>query len=152
LSEALRAALAASPARTADRRECVGARAAPPRVHCRRARPAAADQADQAIDIELTESLLMEDVGGSIHVLDSLRVLGCRVSIDDFGTGYSSLSYLTRLPVDTIKIDQSFVAGITESPQTLSLVTTIITSRTRRRWTSSPRAWRRRAGRSCCDC
>jgi len=82
--------------------------------------------ADQLLDIEVTESLLMDDIETSMQLLDSLRDLGCRVAIDDFGTGYSSLNYLARLPADTLKIDQSFIRELTESPQTLSLVTNII--------------------------
>ncbi|CAN5576993.1 EAL domain-containing protein [soil metagenome] len=81
---------------------------------------------NQLIEIELTESLLMEDIEHSIRTLESLRELGCEIAIDDFGTGYSSLNYLARLPVDALKIDQSFIALMTESPQTLSLVTNII--------------------------
>jgi PAS domain S-box-containing protein/diguanylate cyclase (GGDEF)-like protein len=81
---------------------------------------------DQVLDIEVTESMLMEEIESSIHLLDSLRDLGCRVAIDDFGTGYSSLNYLARLPVDTIKIDQSFIGVLTQSPQTLALVTNMI--------------------------
>jgi PAS domain S-box-containing protein/diguanylate cyclase (GGDEF)-like protein len=81
---------------------------------------------DQVLDIEVTESMLMDEIDSSIHLLDSLRDLGCRVAIDDFGTGYSSLNYLARLPVDTIKIDQSFIGVLTQSPQTLALVTNMI--------------------------
>jgi PAS domain S-box-containing protein/diguanylate cyclase (GGDEF)-like protein len=81
---------------------------------------------DQVLDIEVTESMLMEEIESSIHLLDSLRDLGCKVAIDDFGTGYSSLNYLARLPVDTIKIDQSFIGVLTQSPQTLALVTNMI--------------------------
>jgi EAL domain-containing protein (putative c-di-GMP-specific phosphodiesterase class I) len=81
---------------------------------------------DQVLDIEVTESLLMDDIDRSLHLLDGLRDLGCRISIDDFGTGYSSLNYLARLPVDEIKIDRSFIALLTQSPETLSLVTNII--------------------------
>ncbi|MGO4549963.1 EAL domain-containing protein [Lysobacter sp. 2RAF19] len=83
--------------------------------------------AEQAIDIEVTESLLMDDVDRSTHLLDRLRELGCRVAIDDFGTGYSSLNYLARLPADEIKIDRSFIALLTQSPETMGLVTNIIT-------------------------
>ena len=82
--------------------------------------------ADQPLDVEITESVLVDDIEHSMHVLDALRDLGCRVSIDDFGTGYSSLNYLARLPSDEIKIDQSFIALITESPETMALVTNII--------------------------
>jgi EAL domain-containing protein (putative c-di-GMP-specific phosphodiesterase class I) len=81
---------------------------------------------DPPIDIEVTESLLMDDIDQSLHLLDALRDLGCKVSIDDFGTGYSSLNYLARLPVDEIKIDQSFTSVLTQSPETLALVTNII--------------------------
>jgi EAL domain-containing protein (putative c-di-GMP-specific phosphodiesterase class I) len=81
---------------------------------------------DPPLDIEVTESLLMDDLDQSLHLLDALRDLGCSVSIDDFGTGYSSLNYLARLPVDEIKIDQSFTAVLTQSPETLALVTNII--------------------------
>jgi EAL domain-containing protein (putative c-di-GMP-specific phosphodiesterase class I) len=55
-----------------------------------------------------------------------MRDLGCKVAIDDFGTGYSSLNYLVRLPIDTVKIDQSFVAMLGKSPETVSLVTNMI--------------------------
>ena len=81
---------------------------------------------NQPLDIEVTESLLMDDIGQSMSVLQSVRELGCKIAIDDFGTGYSSLNYLARLPVDSIKIDQSFVALMTQSPETMGLVTNII--------------------------
>jgi PAS domain S-box-containing protein len=78
------------------------------------------------IDIEVTESLLMHDVDQSVRLLQGVRELGCKVAIDDFGTGYSSLNYLVRLPIDTVKIDQSFVAMLGDSPETVSLVTNMI--------------------------
>jgi len=81
---------------------------------------------EHGLDVEITESLLMDDIGRSIQMLQSLRDLGCRIAIDDFGTGYSSLNYLSRLPADTLKVDQSFVALLALSPDTLALVTNII--------------------------
>ena len=70
----------------------------------------------QRIELELTETVIMTDVAKSSAQLQELRELGLAVWIDDFGTGYSSLSYLQRLPVDGIKIDQSFVRGLTGDP------------------------------------
>ena len=81
---------------------------------------------DHGIDVELTESLVMDDIGRSIRLLQSLRDVGCGVAIDDYGTGYSSLNYLSRLPCDTLKIDRTFVADISQSPESLSLVTNTI--------------------------
>jgi diguanylate cyclase (GGDEF)-like protein len=78
------------------------------------------------VDIEITESMLMQDLELSILKLSKLREAGIGVAIDDFGTGYSSLRLLARLPVDTLKIDRSFIQGITETPQAMTLVTTVI--------------------------
>lgn len=78
------------------------------------------------LELEITESLIMEDVKHSIAALQSIRALGVTVAIDDFGTGFSSLSYLSRLPVDSLKIDRSFVTDMTAGPESLSLVSTII--------------------------
>ena len=78
------------------------------------------------LELEITESLIMEDVAHSITVLNAIRSLGVRIAIDDFGTGFSSLSYLSKLPVDTIKIDRSFIIDMTASPEGLSIVSTII--------------------------
>jgi diguanylate cyclase (GGDEF)-like protein/PAS domain S-box-containing protein len=78
------------------------------------------------VDLELTESLLMSEVDESIAKLRELRDLGLRMALDDFGTGYSSLAYLSRLPLDTLKIDRSFVHGMTENADYTSIITAII--------------------------
>jgi diguanylate cyclase (GGDEF)-like protein len=79
------------------------------------------------LEIELTESLLMQDVEEGIAILQALKDLGVHVSIDDFGTGFSSLSYLKRLPVDKLKIDQSFIKDLTSDPGDAAIVTSMIT-------------------------
>jgi diguanylate cyclase (GGDEF)-like protein/PAS domain S-box-containing protein len=83
-------------------------------------------QAAAGLELEITESLIMEDVKHSITSLQAIRAMGLSIAIDDFGTGFSSLSHLARLPVDTLKIDRSFVIDMTGGPQGLALVSTII--------------------------
>lgn len=78
------------------------------------------------LELEITESLLMEDINLSIDSLQTIRAMGVSIAIDDFGTGFSSLSYLSRLPIDTVKIDRSFVLGMTTGQPGLALVSTII--------------------------
>ena len=78
------------------------------------------------LELEITESLIMEDIKHNITTLQGVRALGATIAIDDFGTGFSSLSYLSRLPVDTLKIDRSFVDDMTTGPEGLALVSTII--------------------------
>ncbi len=78
------------------------------------------------LELELTESTIMEDSKGAIQLLSSLRTLGIKISIDDFGTGYSSLSYLKELPVDILKIDRSFIEGIENSKAQKAIVKAII--------------------------
>ena len=78
------------------------------------------------LDLELTESSVMDDVDMSIGVLNKLKALGVSISIDDFGTGYSSLSYLKRFPIDTLKIDRSFIIEITTNPHDESIARAII--------------------------
>ncbi|MDB5849088.1 MAG: hypothetical protein JWP29_2840 [Rhodoferax sp.] len=82
--------------------------------------------ASAGLELEITESLVMEDIATSIASLLALRAMGITVAIDDFGTGFSSLSYLARLPVDTLKIDRSFVVDMTTGAQGLALVSTIV--------------------------
>jgi diguanylate cyclase (GGDEF)-like protein len=77
------------------------------------------------LTLEITESLAMSEAGGALETLRALKALGVRIAIDDFGTGYSSLSYLEALPVDTIKIDRSFVGRLYQ-PETRSVVTAIL--------------------------
>ena len=81
----------------------------------------------RALKIEITESALMEDVETSARVLRELRDIGVQAHIDDFGTGYSSLSYLRRFPIESIKIDRSFVAEMTHQPEAFEIVRTIVT-------------------------
>src|ERR1700722_394646 len=78
------------------------------------------------LDIEITESMLMHDLELSIRKLSQLREAGFGVAIDDFGTGYSSLRLLAKLPVDTLKIDKSFVQSITDTPNVATLVSTVV--------------------------
>ncbi len=79
----------------------------------------------QLIDLELTESLLINDTANCIKTLDKLNELGVALSIDDFGTGYSSLSYLKRIPIETLKIDKSFVQDITCDSDDVAIVDAI---------------------------
>ncbi len=78
------------------------------------------------LELEITESVIMDDVEHNIINLRAIRALGVTIAIDDFGTGFSSLSYLASLPVDTLKIDRAFVIDMTAGSQGLSLVSTII--------------------------
>jgi diguanylate cyclase (GGDEF)-like protein/PAS domain S-box-containing protein len=78
------------------------------------------------LDLEITESLIMEDIEHSILKLETLKSAGIGIAIDDFGTGYSSLSYIARLPVNSLKIDRSFIAGMTSSAHNMTIVSTII--------------------------
>jgi diguanylate cyclase (GGDEF)-like protein/PAS domain S-box-containing protein len=78
------------------------------------------------LKIEITESSIMADPAHALAILSLLQSLGVRLSIDDFGTGYSSLTHLRQLPIDEIKIDKSFVAGMTTSDADASIVRTVI--------------------------
>ncbi len=79
-----------------------------------------------ALELELTESFVMRDIQASTRRMTQLRELGVGISIDDFGTGYSSLSYLNRLPVNSLKIDQSFVRDLHRPAGSLPIVQTIV--------------------------
>jgi len=81
---------------------------------------------DPGLDIEVTESLLIDDVSDNLAKLNAIRELGFRISLDDFGTGYSSLSYLAKLPVNQLKIDRTFVSTMLDDPSAMTLVSTII--------------------------
>jgi EAL domain-containing protein (putative c-di-GMP-specific phosphodiesterase class I) len=83
-------------------------------------------QAAAGLELEITESLIMENVEHSIASLRALRDMGISIAIDDFGTGFSSLSYLSKFSVDSLKIDRAFVVEMTASTQGLALVSTII--------------------------
>ena len=78
------------------------------------------------IDLEITESLIMEDIESNIRKLKDIRDLGVEIAIDDFGTGYSSLGYLAKLPVQMLKIDRSFIITMLKDPATMTLVQTIV--------------------------
>ena len=84
------------------------------------------DLAPQHLDLEITESLLMKDVEGSIVTMHALKAIGVRLSIDDFGTGYSSLNYLKQFPIDQLKIDKSFLHEIVTSQDDAAITLAII--------------------------
>jgi EAL domain-containing protein (putative c-di-GMP-specific phosphodiesterase class I) len=82
--------------------------------------------APHLLELEITESTLMEHAQDTLQALHRLRALGVRLSIDDFGTGYSSLSYLKRCPVDIIKIDRSFVGDVPQDADDAAIIAGII--------------------------
>jgi len=81
---------------------------------------------DCGLDLEITESMLMESIDENRDKLRQVRELGVRIALDDFGTGYSSLGYLSRLPIDTLKIDRTFIRGMTEKADDASIVSAMI--------------------------
>ena len=78
------------------------------------------------LELEVTEGVIIEGAGEAREALDHIASLGVGVAIDDFGTGYSGLAYLKRLPIDTVKIDQSFVRDLTVDPDDAAIVTAIV--------------------------
>jgi diguanylate cyclase (GGDEF)-like protein/PAS domain S-box-containing protein len=80
----------------------------------------------RCLKLEITESVFSDNIDAAVGLLTELRALGVQLSIDDFGTGYSSLSYLQRFPIDTLKIDRSFVMQMMENEENLAIVRTIV--------------------------
>ena len=78
------------------------------------------------MEIEITESLIMQDVEANIQKLHAIREMGVEVAIDDFGTGYSSLSYIAKLPINALKIDRAFIINMTSNADDRSIVSAII--------------------------
>ena len=80
----------------------------------------------QHLELEITESTLMENIETVVTILEQLHKQGIRVAIDDFGVGYSSLNYIKRLPIDTLKIDRFFITNITNNADDAAIVAAII--------------------------
>jgi diguanylate cyclase (GGDEF)-like protein/PAS domain S-box-containing protein len=86
----------------------------------------AVDLDPRSLELEITETILLQDVEENVRILSELKALGVRISLDDFGTGYSALSYLKRFPIDTLKIDRSFIRGIPTDPDDGAITSAII--------------------------
>ena len=78
------------------------------------------------LELEITEGILLHDTAATLVTLDRLRTLGVGIALDDFGTGYSSLSYLRRFPFSKLKVDRSFIAGITTDPGAAAIVQAVV--------------------------
>jgi EAL domain-containing protein (putative c-di-GMP-specific phosphodiesterase class I) len=76
--------------------------------------------------VEITESMLMKSFDKNVKILQEIKGLGVSIALDDFGTGYSSLNYLTKLPIDVLKIDRSFVVDLMNNPKSKCIVENII--------------------------
>ncbi len=86
----------------------------------------AAGTAGSKLELEITESVIMQDIEANIQKLRDIREMGIEVAIDDFGTGYSSLSYIAKLPLTALKIDRAFIVNMTSNPDDLGIVSTIV--------------------------
>ena len=84
------------------------------------------DLEPSCLQLEITETAVMKDTAATIKMLNELKALGVQLAIDDFGTGYSSLSYLRQFPVDTLRIDRSFVNGLGREAHDTELVRSVI--------------------------
>tara|TARA_R110002110_G_scaffold205066_7_gene417159 strand:+ start:303627 stop:305804 length:2178 start_codon:yes stop_codon:yes gene_type:complete len=84
------------------------------------------DLAPECLDLEITETVIMGNMSSCLDVLNELKSMGCRLSLDDFGTGYSSLSYLSQFPVDTLKIDKSFISLVSSDEGSNNIVKAIV--------------------------
>jgi EAL domain-containing protein (putative c-di-GMP-specific phosphodiesterase class I) len=79
-----------------------------------------------AVWLEITETTLMHDAESAVMTLGALRALGVHLSVDDFGTGYSSMSYLKRFPVESLKVDRSFIDGLGREPEDTAICTAVV--------------------------
>src|SRR5690606_19272370 len=82
--------------------------------------------APERLEIEVTETALLDDKASTRNFVEELKKLGVRIALDDFGTGYSSLSYLHTLPLDKVKIDRSFLIDVTQNKRSLELLKGIV--------------------------
>jgi EAL domain-containing protein (putative c-di-GMP-specific phosphodiesterase class I) len=80
----------------------------------------------QWLEIEITESVMLDDEAEHTRALDELKAMGVRIALDDFGTGYSSLNYLTRIPFDTLKLDRSFIRNVESDSRSKCIVLSVI--------------------------
>jgi len=85
-----------------------------------------ADLDPTAVEIEITETILMDDIGAAAITIERLHQLGVKIAIDDFGTGYSSLNYLKKFPIDTVKVDRSFVMDIPNNTDDMEITSAVI--------------------------
>src|SRR4029079_15528451 len=85
-----------------------------------------ADLPPEHLQLEMTESVLMDDAATTIRILQTLKDLGLRLGVDDFGTGYSSLAYLRRFPDDVLKIDRSFIDGLGKDLEDSAIVAALV--------------------------